>query len=473
MIDIDFEASNHSTASMETPLGEHNGETKPTMAVPKIKTGWRIYAKMEGVDDYVLAEVRHIKQIQKNPPEFRYYVHYVNYNRRMETWLKEESLDMSTILYPRKKKESKKANETIGQLSPDDDGSRLKKKFSRVGQNNIEYVPFCDIDVYEDDSPAMKKLRKKDEDDESKRRNIEKVVLNGWTIVPWYFAPYPEPLTRVPCIYLCSWCLSFWPTYDCLQSHMMKCPLIGPPGKKIYEKDGLAFFEIDGAVDDDYSTNLCLLAKLFLDHKTVYYDTKPFYFYVLCEKSDDMFYDIVGYFSKEKCSADEYNLACILVLPQFQKKGYGRFLIEFSYLLSKVEQKTGSPEKPLSDLGLLSYRSYWLYAITEFILSYYDHDGSVESLKKFIGKEVNLHCNFPKLIEKTRIKKEDLVNTMTSFGIARQAANGTQIILSLTMIEKYFKNKKEKIHVDPKYLKWSPPMPKQSVYNSSKATDNH
>lgn len=78
----------------------------------------------------------------------------------------------------------------------------------------------------------------------------------------------------------------------------MKCPLIGPPGKKIYEKDGLAFFEIDGAVDDDYSTNLCLLAKLFLDHKTVYYDTKPFYFYVLCEKSDDMFYDIVGYFSK-------------------------------------------------------------------------------------------------------------------------------------------------------------------------------
>uniref|UniRef100_A0AC34EZV4 Histone acetyltransferase n=1 Tax=Panagrolaimus sp. ES5 TaxID=591445 RepID=A0AC34EZV4_9BILA len=444
MIDIDFDASNHSTVSTETPPEENNEEIKPVMTNPKIKPGWRVNAKMEGVDGYVLAEVRHVKQIQKNPPEFLYYVHYVDYNRRMETWLKEESLDMKTIQFPRKKKESKKA-EPLGQLSPDDDGSRLKKKFSRVGQNNIEYIKLGEIDAYEDDTPAMKKMRKKEEDDESKRRNIEKIVLNGWTIVPWYFAPYPEPLTR------------------------MKCPLIGPPGKKIYEKDGLAFFEIDGAVDDDYSTNLCLLAKLFLDHKTVYYDTKPFYFYVLCEKSDDMFYDIVGYFSK---ATDEYNLACILVLPQFQKKGYGRFLIEFSYLLSKVEQKTGSPEKPLSDLGLLSYRSYWLYAITEFILSYYDHDGSVDSLKKFIGKEVNLHCNFPKLIEKTRIKKEDLVNTMTSFGIARQAANGTQIILSLTMIEKYFKNKKDKIHVDPKYLKWSPPMPKQGVYNSSRAADN-
>ena len=34
----------------------------------------------------------------------------------------------------------------------------------------------------------------------------------------------------------------------------------------------------------------------------------------------------MGYFSKEKESANNYNLACILTLPQHQRKGYGKAL---------------------------------------------------------------------------------------------------------------------------------------------------
>ena len=46
---------------------------------------------------------------------------------------------------------------------------------------------------------------------------------------------------------------------------------------------------------------------------------------------------IVGYFSKEKDSAQNYNLACILTLPQHQRKGYGKLLIGIFFFFERVE----------------------------------------------------------------------------------------------------------------------------------------
>jgi hypothetical protein len=41
--------------------------------------------------------------------------------------------------------------------------------------------------------------------------------------------------------------------------------------------------QVDGRKEKQYCQNLCYLAKLFLDHKTLYYDVDLFLFYVLCE----------------------------------------------------------------------------------------------------------------------------------------------------------------------------------------------
>ena len=46
-------------------------------------------------------------------------------------------------------------------------------------------------------------------------------------------------------------------------------------------------FEVDGKKNKVYCQSLCLLSKLFLDHKTLYYDVDPFLFYILCEHDRD------------------------------------------------------------------------------------------------------------------------------------------------------------------------------------------
>ncbi|TYG50443.1 hypothetical protein ES288_D10G175500v1 [Gossypium darwinii] len=194
-------------------------------------------------------------------------------------------------------------------------------------------------------------------------------------------------------------------------------------------------------MDMVYGQHLCYLAKLFLDHKTLYYDLDLFLFYVLCE-CDDRGCHMVGYFSKEKHSEESYNLACILTLPPYQRKGYGNCVVLNinDVILDFVKEgKVGTPERPLSDLGLLSYRGYWTRVLLDI-------------LKKHKG---NISIN--ELSDMTAIKAEDILTTLQSLELIQYKKGQHVIYANPKVLDHHLKAAgRGGLEVDVSKLIWTP-----------------
>ncbi|TRY93950.1 hypothetical protein DNTS_022027 [Danionella cerebrum] len=271
---------------------------------------------------------------------------------------------------------------------------------------------------------------------------IKTIFFGRYELETWYHSPYPEEYARLGRLYVCEFCLKYMKSQTILRRHMAKCVWKHPPGDEVYRKGAISVFEVDGKKNKIYCQNLCLLAKLFLDHKTLYYDVEPFLFYVMTE-ADNTGCHLVGYFSKEKNSFLNYNVSCILTMPQYMRQGYGKMLIDFSYLLSKVEEKVGSPERPLSDLGLISYRSYW----KEVLLRY---------MYNFKGKEISIK----EISQETAVNPVDIVSTLQSLQMLKYW-KGKHLVLKRQDLIDDWKAKETKRGnsktIDPGSLKWTPP----------------
>ena len=270
---------------------------------------------------------------------------------------------------------------------------------------------------------------------------IKCVNFGGYEIETWYAAPYPEEYSRNRVLYICEFCLKYMNSDFVAWRHKLKCPAKHPPGDEIYRDVSISVFEVDGRKNPVYCQNLCLLAKLFLGSKTLYYDVEPFLFYVMTEY-DEFGCHFVGYFSKEKRPSSQNNVSCILTLPTHQRKGYGNLLISFSYLLTRVEGKTGSPEKPLSDMGLVSYRNYW-----RLVLSY-----------ELIDQKEPL--SILELSDRTGMTADDIVAALE--GLRALVRDPVTKTYALRLDYDYFNQcieeweSKQYITLDPQALVWTP-----------------
>nr|CDS33259.1 histone acetyltransferase myst4 [Hymenolepis microstoma] len=274
-----------------------------------------------------------------------------------------------------------------------------------------------------------------------------RIQIGKYCIETWYSAPYPSEYARLNLLYVCEYCLKYFKTADVYKRHMAKCQCYYPPGNEIYRCDNISVFEVDGQMSKLYCQQLCILAKLFLDHKTLYYDVEPFLFYVVTIHDPREGYHLVGYFSKEKRS-QKFNLSCIMILPPYQKQAFGRFLIDFSFLLSRIEGVSGSPEKPLSDLGRLSYESYWKSTIIPLIFPQGElrTDISVQEISTKTGIDVNdVTTTLEQLASGTRLHPEN--GRPTLFFDAKKLSK---------LQSKYDERSKNWIKLKIDCLRWSP-----------------
>ncbi|GAB1215880.1 Histone acetyltransferase [Aspergillus terreus] len=494
--------------------GEGTGTPDPVekgfATLATIRIGVKAMVQKDG--ELRKAEILSIRQ-RKDGPSF--YVHYVDFNKRLDEWVDSERLDLSQeVEWPQPEKPEKKKTGP-GNKAPSKNkraraGSRevsgtpdlLTGKNANVGkaqrpskaggkENRGDETPVNmsilssealsadatpkpeseDVDMldvtFKDDNEQGKMTR--EEEIERLRtsgsmtqnpteihrvRNLNRLQMGKYDIEPWYFSPYPASFSDVDMIYIDEFCLSYFDDQRAFERHRAKCTLVHPPGNEIYRDDYISFFEVDGRRQRTWCRNLCLLSKLFLDHKTLYYDVDPFLFYCMCTR-DETGCHLVGYFSKEKDSAEGYNLACILTLPQYQRRGFGRLLISFSYELSKREGKLGSPEKPLSDLGLLGYRQYWRETLVELL---------VEPGRESISEN--------ELAVLTSMTEKDVHETLVVCNMLRYHKGNWVIVLTDQAIEQHKKRlEKERIKgsrkIDPARLQWKPP-----VFTASSRTWN-
>ena len=122
----------------------------------------------------------------------------------------------------------------------------------------------------------------REHEETTKVKNIEKIVMGCWEVEAWYYSPFPAAYSDLETLYVCEYCLQYMKKRRTLRQHMATggCRR-HPPGREIYRENDLSVYELDGKDHRAYCQKLCLLAKLFLDHKTLYYDVNPFYFYVV------------------------------------------------------------------------------------------------------------------------------------------------------------------------------------------------
>ncbi|KAG0420147.1 Histone acetyltransferase ESA1, partial [Dictyocoela roeselum] len=170
----DFERYKHVILSSESEDCV-SGISTPSFSEIPVGSKLLIRKDMGYGEDDVKAEVLACR-------ENEIYVHYADFNRRLDEWIALSAV-VSVVEWPKKKKR--------------------KEALSEESMGAI--------------------------------RNINYIQINNKLIRPWYFSPYPEKICRSEVVYICDFCLFYFGTPETYLKH--DCGIRHPTGNEIYRDE--------------------------------------------------------------------------------------------------------------------------------------------------------------------------------------------------------------------------------------------
>ena len=126
-------------------------------------------------------------------------------------------------------------------------------------------------------------------------------------------------------------------------------------------------------------------------------------------------------------------------LPCYQRRGFGSFIIEFSYELSKIAKKIGTPERPLSDLGKRTYLRWWLQRILRVL------------------RDRTEPISIADISRMTYIMPEDIKATLEEYKLLYYFKGQYHIALTDERLRQlWIDNNPAHVRVNPLFLHWTP-----------------
>jgi len=188
--------------------------------------------------------------IDMNKDKTKFYVHWTDFNRRLDLWIDKDKVDFECT-----KEQMKEIRER-------------KRRFDDLQHERHE------------DHEGLGEADLKEHEELTKVKNVNKLQFGKYLLETWYFTPLPREIWKqgddiIEVLYMCEFCLSFYKTKDELERHQKRDKIRHPPGDEIYRNGKVSVFEVDGEKSKIWCQNLCYVAKMFLDHKSASRPSAP------------------------------------------------------------------------------------------------------------------------------------------------------------------------------------------------------